>query len=281
MLCPKCGAENLPDSKFCKNCGTLVKNVTDNQKCSYCGGINAEQAEFCEYCGKNLIKKKENNTQSVPIYSNNRNVKNKEDGNVNKKWIAVIGLVLVTTAICVGVVIINNRKPAEVAYENSSYDYSNYNQDNYSQNNDDNQNNYSQNNDDIQEDDYVYEDGVEDNSLAENYDNNENSESENTDYIIADSNSRYLTDSDVSGLSLQELNYAKNEIYARHGRKFDSRELDNYFSSKSWYDGIYESDDFDANYSGNVLNDYEKKNTEFLSEKEHKIDSEGYQLDAN
>ena len=49
-----------------------------------------------------------------------------------------------------------------------------------------------------------------------------------SEYIIPDSNSRYLTESDISGLSLQQLNYAKNEIYARRGRKFDSVELQEY-----------------------------------------------------
>ena len=43
-----------------------------------------------------------------------------------------------------------------------------------------------------------------------------------SDYIIADSNSRYLTYEDVGSLSLQQVNYAKNEIFARHGRKFVS-----------------------------------------------------------
>ena len=38
------------------------------------------------------------------------------------------------------------------------------------------------------------------------------------DYIIPDSDTKLLTDSDIEGLSARELNYAKNEIYARHGR---------------------------------------------------------------
>lgn len=36
---------------------------------------------------------------------------------------------------------------------------------------------------------------------------------------------------------------------------------------------------FDANYSARLLNDYEKRNAEFLSEMEYSIDSRGYQLD--
>ena len=99
------------------------------------------------------------------------------------------------------------------------------------------------------------------------------------DYIIAGSDSRYLTDTDISRLSLRELNYAKNEIYARHGRRFDSRELQEYFNSKSWYEGKYDPADFDANYRANVLNDYEKKNAELLRQKEFSISPNGYLLD--
>ncbi len=102
-----------------------------------------------------------------------------------------------------------------------------------------------------------------------------------SEYIIEDSASRYLTDVDVKGLTLQEINYAKNEIYARHGRRFKSQELQDYFDSTSWYVGKYSPEDFDQNYSGRVLNDFEKKNADFLSEKEFAIAPNGYQLDAN
>ena len=95
------------------------------------------------------------------------------------------------------------------------------------------------------------------------------------DYILPESNSRYLTDADVSGLTLQQLNYAKNEIYARHGRKFDSKELQNYFGSKSWYNGSVNAADFKET----VFNEYEKKNAEFLRQKEFAMHDGGYQLD--
>lgn len=97
------------------------------------------------------------------------------------------------------------------------------------------------------------------------------------DYIISDSNTKLLTNSDIAGLSAKELNYAKNEIYARHGRKFASQELQRYFESKAWYEGRYDSDDFDANYSAAVLSETEKKNAEFL--KNAVEAAGGYQLD--
>lgn len=95
-----------------------------------------------------------------------------------------------------------------------------------------------------------------------------------SEYIIPDSNSRYLTESDISGLSLQQLNYAKNEIYARRGRKFDSVELQEYFGSKSWYRGTIEPSQF----TNDMLNDYEIKNADLLSARESAIDSGGYKL---
>lgn len=54
-------------------------------------------------------------------------------------------------------------------------------------------------------------------------------------YIISDSSIRELTDSDLSGLSKSKLRIARNEIYARHHRKFDSADLQIYFDKKSWY----------------------------------------------
>ena len=98
-------------------------------------------------------------------------------------------------------------------------------------------------------------------------------------YILSESNTKFLADEDISGMTLQEINYAKNEIYARHGRKFASEELQKYFDSKSWYTGKYEPGDFDENYSSQILNEYEKANAEFLREIEYSISAEGYQLD--
>ncbi len=76
------------------------------------------------------------------------------------------------------------------------------------------------------------------------------------DYIIPDSNSRYLTDADLSGLSARDLRLARNEIYARHGYIFSDSELKAYFESKSWYVGTTAASDFDDN----VLSEIEKAN---------------------
>ena len=49
------------------------------------------------------------------------------------------------------------------------------------------------------------------------------------EYIIPDVDIRYLTEEEIEDMSLQVVCYAKNEIYARHGRMFVSKELTEYF----------------------------------------------------
>lgn len=51
----------------------------------------------------------------------------------------------------------------------------------------------------------------------------------NKDYILPQSASYLLTESDIEGLDIREINYAKKEIYARHGRLFQSAELQKLF----------------------------------------------------
>ena len=64
--------------------------------------------------------------------------------------------------------------------------------------------------------------------------------------LFRDSNTRYLSAEEISGLSLQMLCYARNEIYARRGYIFRSQELRDYFGSKSWYYGTIPA----ASFSG-------------------------------
>ncbi len=95
--------------------------------------------------------------------------------------------------------------------------------------------------------------------------------------ILPQSASRKLTGSDVSGLTLQQINYAKNEIYARHGRMFQSRELQNYFNAQSWYVGTIPASQFSESY----LSSIERYNADFLAKVEFNRAPNGYQLDAN
>ena len=66
---------------------------------------------------------------------------------------------------------------------------------------------------------------------------------------------------------------AKNEIYARHGRKFVTQRIADYFNSKSWYKGTVEPETFDADTS--VFNEYEVANIQKIADTEGKLRSEG------
>ena len=82
-------------------------------------------------------------------------------------------------------------------------------------------------------------------------------------YILPQSSERLLADSDVDGMSYEELQMAINEIYARHGRKFSSQSVQNYFDGQSWYQGTVEPDDF----SDSVFSQIESQNVLFLLKK--------------
>lgn len=96
-----------------------------------------------------------------------------------------------------------------------------------------------------------------------------------SEYIFPDMDTRYLTQDEVSKLSLQAVCYAKNELYARHGRKFLSQELKDYFNDKTWYEGTVDPDSF----SPGVFNTYENDNLLLLVSAEEKLLPGGYVLD--
>ena len=57
-----------------------------------------------------------------------------------------------------------------------------------------------------------------------------------TEYILPNSNSEYISYADLEGLSQTEVSLARNEIYARHGRKFETDSIREYFEMKTWYE---------------------------------------------
>lgn len=225
--------------------------------CPNCGAEISEEDIFCDQCGMSLVKKK----TKLPVV------------------ISALALIFVLISGVAIWILLDDYHSPEEAHEQyldvmEELEKEGENADEESNAGEDADNSLSENTD-ISDAAEKEEDAT---GITEVEDQ---SQTEEEQYILPESNTRYLTEKDIEGLSLREINYAKNEIYARHGRKFKSQELQTYFNSKSWYEGKYDPTDFDKNYSSSVLNTYEKKNAEFLSEKEFAIDSKGYQLDAN
>lgn len=82
------------------------------------------------------------------------------------------------------------------------------------------------------------------------------------EFILPSSDSRYYLKSELEGLTKEELRLARNEIFARHGRRFEDSELQIYFESKSWYRGT------DSDYT---LNKYEQANCDLIVEYEKEL----------
>lgn len=93
-------------------------------------------------------------------------------------------------------------------------------------------------------------------------------------YLLSESDSRRYTEAEIKemGMSTWELCLARNEIYARHGRKFKNEKIQEYFDNKDWYEGIYSPEEFDAMTS--PLNDIERANAETIQSYERAIGSE-------
>lgn len=84
--------------------------------------------------------------------------------------------------------------------------------------------------------------------------------SEQEDYLLPDSDKRMISKKELEGFDAEQCRIARNEIYARHGRKFKDQELQEYFDSCDWYEGTVEADKF----QDSVLNDYEVANRDTI-----------------
>ncbi|EJQ48374.1 hypothetical protein IEI_03905 [Bacillus wiedmannii] len=79
-------------------------------------------------------------------------------------------------------------------------------------------------------------------------------------FIFPDSDSRKLTSADLAYLSKEQLKIARNEIYARHGHMFQTKDMQAYFSKQSWYR--------ENPYFAGKLTDIESYNVELIKSRE-------------
>ena len=83
-------------------------------------------------------------------------------------------------------------------------------------------------------------------------------------YILPKVDSHTYTKEELASLSQEDIRLASNEILARHGRKFKTASIRNYFLSKSWYDPRYEPAQYDSSSFPDPLNSYEHANYDLL-----------------
>ena len=199
--------------------------------CRNCGSQLKEGAEFCPSCGnkvsvqtqaQNQVQQPQVAYQPPSNYSNQTNVK-KSGGHKGLIIGLSIGIgVLVILIVCVILFMVFGNKDAKK--------------------------------------ETVKVEVTSEQSDTKKSDDNANKKKDD-DYILLDSDRRYMTDAQLQGLSTYDLYLARNEIYARHGRDFKKDDLKQYFGAKSWYHVQYTPEYFDA-HTNTLLNDYERKNAE-------------------
>lgn len=91
-----------------------------------------------------------------------------------------------------------------------------------------------------------------------------------SEVIVQGISSRYIDVSELYNYDLGQLRLIRNEIFALHGRIFNSQDLADYFSQKSWYVPTYAPEDFDANMF-DYLNDYEAANLQVIMDYEAQL----------
>lgn len=95
----------------------------------------------------------------------------------------------------------------------------------------------------------------------------------NGEYLCEYSSERLITEEDIMNLKMQQVDglpedhgmiqMVINEIYAKHGYKFKTESIQQYFEQKSWYQAIAEyTEDYDLIYQS--MSDIERTNVDFL-----------------
>lgn len=208
--------------------------------CPVCNKEN-EKGSYCTQCGAPLTDKQDNGDtvdMKEPVIKNNSNIVEKPSAT---KFIIIL---LVAVVCCILAVVLIQKKAQSVKPTITKENTEKFVEDMF-----DNDASGSTDNSDVEQSEESVENTV------------------NEDYILPDSDSRYLDNEDIAHLSKEELRLARNEIYARHGRKFDDVSLQEYFNSKDWYSGTISPSDF----TENMLNDYEIQNAYMISDYESEM----------
>ncbi len=169
-------------------------------------------------------------------------------------WVPVaviIGILLVAMIVLTIFMVVTGRSAGNTGSSSSKYHADSTQSDVKPQDSDD----YIQ---DVSLDEFSIGGSSDDSSASDNAEAAEVAMEDSNGYILPDSASRKLKKSDLAGMTAQQLSYAKNEIYARHGRVFKSSELQDYFNEKDWCE---ENDDF----KDEDLSKKEAENTKFIA----------------
>ncbi len=245
MFCPHCGNQVKDGAKFCAHCGSSIEARDTQAKTS--ASIDSSASSIASKAS--AISQGTNKSACPPVVQQPKDKTQSKTGLIIG---CVIGVLALIAAIVVAVfMIFGNQSEGDKYYDKnqmvemgSAVSTGITNTDNESLN--------------------------VGNTAASN--TNENAASvpssgqalESADHILPDVATRNYSETELEALTDEELYYARNEIFARHGRGFKNQDLIDYFSSKTWYSEQYSPSDFDAMPS--PLNEYEKANSDLIRE---------------
>ena len=83
--------------------------------------------------------------------------------------------------------------------------------------------------------------------------------------------SKTIKQEQIENLSIDELRFLTNDLYARKGYKFKSGEIDNYYSNKKWYEAINDNEKI-------VYNTIEQQNLQLFKQRTAELKADRDQL---
>lgn len=237
MICKHCGNPLPDDSKFCGVCGNEVVHEQETKKsfCTNCGAIMEEGSMFCSNCGQAV--------GAQPPYSRQmQNVNtHKTDKNGDGKSTAIVILVVVIVALLLGIgayFLFNHFYPVNSNLQNR----------------------------------------VSPTPTAASVSPKPTSTPKPTptpspdkinvnpgiNEYMYETDTRLVTEDELKKLTQAELRLLLNEMYARHGYIFSTKEYSDYFMKRTWYIPRYSSQsDAEAGF-----NDVERRNKIIISDYE-------------
>ncbi|MDE6929139.1 MAG: YARHG domain-containing protein [Lachnospiraceae bacterium] len=227
-------------------------------KCNQCGKELSPTAKFCTNCGTAVAQ----NGESISDNDNSKKVSSGSDirGNWKDQYTILVIIGIMAIAALGGFLVKKFRSNDETSDANGyvySESYEDKNEKEY-------EDVYSESYEEENEKEYE-DNGSEEYAENDEYVEEEETEEQNTsEYILPESSNRFLSKADLRGLSAEQCRLARNEIYARHGRKFKDEALQRYFESFDWYDPVIQPDDFKES----MLNNYEIANRDLIIEYE-------------
>ena len=321
MRCGFCGCENIEEAVFCERCGKKLEILEEEQVvdktqriepkinikvCPFCGAENLPEAIFCLECGKKLQQTKEPQTPPTPKKSarpqarpaGSRATKNSPNMNRSSRKRKARKKTRTGLIICLGLlgiiavlgIVFSPKLLKNLRMRNSETTTSANNMAVVIDNNDTTES-------------AVITPIPTSTPVPTPFptatptpiptrrptatptiilDNSTEGERQANFYILPDAALRYLSEQELLELPPQVLRYARNEIYARYGRRFDSAELSGWFNQQEWYIGIVSGDVFDERHEEDLFNEYERKNVKLIADVErgrYVLDQEGYSYD--